>query len=482
LLTLKRLKTLFLGLAVIIITLTIFVALPAILPSFESLSCEAVWSCTPRTIYDTWTWYTPEQPDYEEWREAHFRVEDTEDILNGLHRTGLLKGLGVLNVVLDPEDENRIIVSGYLQYGFFTDAGFLPGTEMQGALPRRPIQIKLYEYYEGKRAIKKLKEELEVTTDWNGFFSVGLDLDSKALYYEFVASYEGETLRPKSKEKPREVYLEAVITYTTYKPEFVPGKPGTQWWIWVIVVLAIIAAWFLFKRYLKRISKYFPESLKKYIWEIEKEPLPPAKEMKIPEVTEKKEGEESGGDILRIEISFPDIEDPLPAVWGVGESLTVQVKLKDSNGEILPSQPCNVDFGDGETVHDVSDTEGYIRPEHIFNTKGEYVINGSYQDSKTGKEISSWRRIRIVEYREEMVRLFNEMLETLNIRDIRIEPEMTAREIEVLLEERMKGVPTEAIRKIVAGFEEANYSVHPVTRESYVAMYPVVREVLDYGG
>ena len=474
-LTLKRLKTLFLGLAVIIITFTIFIALPAILPSFESLSCEAVWSCTPRTIYDTWTWYTPEQPDYEEWREAHFRVEDTEDILNGLHRTGLLKGLGVLNVVLDPEDENRIIVSGYLQYGFFTDAGFLPGTEMQGVLPHRIINIKLTNVYKSGKKTK----EFEVYTDKNGFFSVTLEPDDEAVYYTFVASYEGETLRPKSKEKPREVYLEAVITYTTYKPEFVPGKPGVQWWIWVIVVLVIIAAWFLFKRYLKRISKYFPESLKKYIWEIEKEPLPPAKEMKIPEVTEKKEGEESGGDILRIEISFPDIEDPLPAVWGVGEPLTVQVKLKDSNGEILPSQPCNVDFGDGETVHDVSDTEGYIHLEHIFNTKGEYVINASYQDNRTRKEVSSWRKIRIVEYREEMVRLFNEMLETLNLRDIRIEPEMTAREVESLLAERLEGVSRETIRRIVAGFEEANYSVHPVTRESYVAMYPVVRELLS---
>jgi hypothetical protein len=480
--TLKRLKTLLLGLAVILITFTIFVALPAILPSFESLSCEAIWSCTPRIIYDTWTWYTPEQPDYEEWTEAHFRVEETDDILDGLHRTGLLKGLGALNVIADPENENRIIVSGYLQYGFFTDAGFIPDTEMQGVLPRRPIQIKLYEYYEGKRAIKKLKEELEITTDWNGFFSVGLDLDNEALYYEFVASYEGETLVPKGKDQPIEFYLETVITYTTYKPEFVPGKPGVQWWIWVIVVLAIISAWFLFKRYLKRLSKYFPEKLRKYIWDIEKVPQPPAEEMKIPEITKKKEGEEAGGNLLRIKISFTGITDPLPAVWGVGETLSVQVILKDMNGQILPSQSCKIDFGDGETVHDVSDTEGYIHLEHIFNTKGEYVINGSYQDSKTGKEISSWRKARIVEYREEMVRLFNEMLETLNLRDIRIEPEMTAREVELLLGERLKGVSTEIIRRIVAGFEEANYSVHPVTRESYLTMYPAVREVIGYGG
>jgi hypothetical protein len=484
--TLKRLKTLLLGLAVIIITLTIFVALPAILPSFELLSCEAIWSCTATLIYDTWMWGTPEQPEYEDWIDAHIRTEETDDILDGLHRIAIMRGLGALNFIVDSENDNRIIVSGYLQYGFFLDpegtGGIFPTPEYHGVLSRRHIQIKLYEYYEGKRVIIKLKKELEVTTDWNGFFSVGLELDSKALAFEFVALYEGETLIPKSKDQPIEFYLLDEVTYTTYKPELVPIKSGIPWWVWLIIAIIVIVIWFLYRRYLNRFRIHISKRLRKYIWEIEKVPQPPAEELKTPEVTERKEGEEVGGDLLQIDISFPDVEASFPSVWGVGEPLTVQVKLKASNGEILPSQPCNVDFGDGETVHDVSDTEGYIRLEHIFNTKGEYVINGSYQDSKTGKEISSWRRIRIVEYREEMVRLFNEMLETLNIRDIRIEPEMTAREIEVLLEERMKGVPTEAIRKIVAGFEEANYSVHPVTRESYVAMYPVVREVLDYGG
>jgi hypothetical protein len=51
-----------------------------------------------------------------------------------------------------------------------------------------------------------------------------------------------------------------------------------------------------------------------------------------------------------------------------------------------------------------------------------------------------------------------------------------------LLAERLEGVSTDAIRRIVAGFEEANYSVHTVNRESYVTMYPAVKEVLGYGG
>ena len=102
--------------------------------------------------------------------------------------------------------------------------------------------------------------------------------------------------------------------------------------------------------------------------------------------------------------------------------------------------------------------------------------------ANTGEELSSWRKIRIVDYREEIVRLFNEMLETLNILDIAIDPEMTAREIEKLLMDRMEGVSRDAVRRVVTGFEEANYSTHPVGRESYINMYPAIMEVLGNGG
>jgi hypothetical protein len=268
-------------------------------------------------------------------------------------------------------------------------------------------------------------------------------------------------------------YLPCYTIYATCESGFGFKEPGIPWWVWLIIGLTVITIGFLIYLYLKRHRKYIPKDT---------EPLPPAEEIEIPEATEKKEEEEAGGDVLQVEIIFPKIEDPLPAVWGVSEPLTVQVRLKDNSSKVLPSQPCKIDWGDGETLQTISDGEGYIRLVHVFNTKGEYVINGLYLDSRTGKEVSSWRKIRILDYREEMVRLFNEMLETLNLRDIRIEPEMTAREIEVLLAGRLEGVPEETIRRIVAGFEEANYSVHPVTRDSYVTMYPAVREMLGYDG
>ncbi|HEY96448.1 MAG TPA: DUF4129 domain-containing protein, partial [Dehalococcoidia bacterium] len=139
------------------------------------------------------------------------------------------------------------------------------------------------------------------------------------------------------------------------------------------------------------------------------------------------------------------------------------------------------DWGDDEIIHLKSDKYGNINSVHVFTGKGEYVINASYREDVSGRTISSWRKIRIVDYREEMVRLFNEIIENLELIDIPIGSEMTPREIEQILQSRLEGIDETTIRRLISGFEEANYSTHPVTRDNYLNMYRSVSEVLGYG-
>ncbi|MBN2238589.1 MAG: DUF4129 domain-containing protein, partial [Dehalococcoidales bacterium] len=62
--------------------------------------------------------------------------------------------------------------------------------------------------------------------------------------------------------------------------------------------------------------------------------------------------------------------------------------------------------------------------------------------------------------------------------DIHIKPDMTPREVERLLIEKLKGVSKENIRQVIDGFEEANYSTHPLNRESYVRMYKAIEKII----
>jgi len=381
-------------------------------------------------------------------------------------RVPTLPSVGKLQVVEDPDNERKITVSGYLMHAIFEPKSFFPTPK--GGLWHRTIKLK---YWTDK---SKTEQETELTTDANGFFGVEIEFAEVPEWYSILVQYEGETIVPQSPKAPVEIYFPCQAIYTTRPAEEIEGKPRSLWWVWLTLGLGVAVGGFFLYWYLKRRRKKPTIKIAEG-----KETPAPLEETKTPKEPEK---DNVGGDLLRIEIHFPQIKDPLPAVWGEGEPITVLIWLKDRNGDVLSSQPGEVSWGDGETIQAVSDKEGWFRLEHAFYIKGEYIISVTYTDGSTGKEVSSWRKIRIVDYREEMVRLFNEMVSTLNIKDIHIDRKMTAREIEKLLAQRLGGVPGRTIRKIVAGFEEANYSLHPVAGKSYQAMYLAISEVLRNAG
>ena len=339
---------------------------------------------------------------------------------------------------------------------------------MLGTFPGKDIILELREYTKTASNVSSVTtEELEIKTDWKGSFSCVLEPDPKSDCYSIKLISEPTLIVPPDTKKPLEFYLETGIEYTTCEAEIYEIRKPSQWWIWLILAIAIIVVGWLIYRYLKRRNKI----------EIPPEMLPPAEEFEIP-ITEEAEESEFGGDITRLTISFAGIEETLPDVWGVDESLIVNFKLRGEKVNPVSSRECEIDWGDDETIRLVSDEGGNINSVHVFTLKGKYVINASYKEDASGQTISSWRKIRIVDYREEMVRLFNEMLERLELTDISIGSEMTPREIEEILKPGLEGVGEITIRNLITGFEEANYSTHPVTRDSYVVMYRAIREVI----
>ena len=422
----------------IIVTSSVFVALPALVPSMSQMNCDKViWACGRRPIvYYTLIWHESVPP------ETAARP-------------------GQLNIVLDA-DNTHLIISGYLLYGYKeTDnsSGISqPGFVWIGGLPDRTIDIEFTRRYENERYAT---ESYEAITDNDGFFSLEIDINDETICYFGFVFKDYEILSPRAKDRPIEIYMDSDAKFNTC--EFEGGeRRGIPWWVWLILATVIITGFFIY-RYRKRRKKI----------EIPPEVLPPAEEFEIP-ISEEAEESESGGDITRLSISFPEIAENLPVVWGAGEPLAVNIDLKV---DIISSQTCEVEWSDGNKDQEIFDENDRFSLSHAFKNKGDYTVTASCKDSRS-KDISSWRKIRIVDYREEMVRLFNEMLEILDMKDIRIDPGMTAREVEALLAERLQGVLRNTIRKMVAGFEEANYTIHTVTRDSYVAMYQAIREVI----
>ena len=169
-------------------------------------------------------------------------------------------------------------------------------------------------------------------------------------------------------------------------------------------------------------------------------------------------------------IELPQIVAPLPAVWGVGEPLEVRITLRDENQMPLPDHTVEVSLGD-EHRELSTDSEGVYTLEHTFSRKGTVTVAATIQDDSEYKGTFRRVSVRIVDYREAVVQLYNDSLQELRRYGLQLRPESTPREVEHLVRRRWNSGSEVHVGQMVDCFEEADYSLHEIQRDNYVQMY-----------
>jgi transglutaminase-like putative cysteine protease len=180
---------------------------------------------------------------------------------------------------------------------------------------------------------------------------------------------------------------------------------------------------------------------------------------------------------LRVE--FPQINPPFPDVWGQNEELTVQCNLQSAAG--MPLVEKKIEIFMGKLIATlITGTDGSARVILTITRKGQYNLTAQYAMENTGELIADTRIMRIVDYREEVVDLYRRWLDDLRLRGIDPAQEATPREVERQLLAVRPEVPKAALNKSICCFEEADYSLHPVTRLNYEVMYLADDELRKY--
>jgi transglutaminase-like putative cysteine protease len=170
---------------------------------------------------------------------------------------------------------------------------------------------------------------------------------------------------------------------------------------------------------------------------------------------------------LSIDVEAPQIKPPYPAVWGLNDPLTLKITLKAKGGKNTPHANLKIVDGEESFSFEASD-------------RGEFEITKSYGDldvkevkfhySDEKREAETVFRVRIVEYKYEIIRLLNEYLE--KIRDeIDFDDRNTVREIVEEIKLRTPESRHRDLETIVRVFEEAEYSLHPIDRADYELFY-----------
>ncbi|MCX6013047.1 MAG: DUF4129 domain-containing protein [Chloroflexi bacterium] len=173
-------------------------------------------------------------------------------------------------------------------------------------------------------------------------------------------------------------------------------------------------------------------------------------------------------------IELPQIKSPFPDVWGLGEDLEIVSLLNQNQAR----KPVELSTGDGIPVQLKADDTGLIKLSHTFNKEGNYDISlRLIEDYK----LEASREIRITNYRQEIVDIFNKMIEWFRNQGIEIPSNATPREIQHRVTQKGTGISEDALDMIVSCFEEADYSLHPISRKQYKTMFLARKKVMEHG-
>jgi len=175
-------------------------------------------------------------------------------------------------------------------------------------------------------------------------------------------------------------------------------------------------------------------------------------------------------------IVLPDIGNQFPNVWGVRTKLRIKIVLDRSALKKTPERNVEVSINE-ETVASIElSKQGHAELSHVFVKKGEQKMRAILPRTLGRRPWSAEVKLRIVEYGEEIIRLYKEFIEKMASDCVPVENEMTAREIESLIL-GTRGFSPEALRKVTVCFEKAEYSDHLATRKDYEVMHLSLEEL-----
>lgn len=180
-----------------------------------------------------------------------------------------------------------------------------------------------------------------------------------------------------------------------------------------------------------------------------------------------------------VKIDFPQIPAGFPNVWGKGESLVIVFSLEGER-HLLEQYSLDIELAPGLTSRVPLGPDSRVSEKHTYRTAGQYDVKAALVKETRNGYVPASTIVRVVDYREEIVSLYNNMIATLKSRGVSLSPKMTAREVEGRLVETTQSLPRGTVREFVSLFEEANYSLHSINRTSYEGMYVACSKVEQY--
>ena len=263
------------------------------------------------------------------------------------------------------------------------------------------------------------------------------------------------------------------LTYFTGVPLSPPA--GFNWLLWVGAasgVVVLVAAVYAGRK-VRRVP--LPALVRRR--RVTASPAPEVASTLDAETLAKEEPIETQAQVT-LEVEFNKAAD-LPNVWGVGEEVIVTLTAVDAEGQALVGAEIAVTVAGEEPVALVIGDDGACTLHWTASELGEHTVSAAFAGDEDHLPASEIRNFRVVDFRAEIVRLFNSFLDWARSSTGSAIDKATPREVELMLVSSSLPVSQKSLDELISRFEEADYSEHPIARRHYEAMYRAWLEVVE---
>ena len=174
----------------------------------------------------------------------------------------------------------------------------------------------------------------------------------------------------------------------------------------------------------------------------------------------------------QLEVSFSTPAEDLPAVWGIGETVTVTFTLVDGASLGLAGQPVKFTIGDtGEPEQAFTDNAGRCEVVRAATDLGVFEVAAEFEGDERLLPSEGRGQFEIVDFRDDVVQRYNSFLAQVGQKVPGISAKATPREVEAIVVGSGLTLDQRALEELIARFEEADYSEHAIGRRQFESAY-----------
>ena len=177
-------------------------------------------------------------------------------------------------------------------------------------------------------------------------------------------------------------------------------------------------------------------------------------------------------------MEFDKISQDLPNVWGVGEEVNLRIALTDDEGRAIADAAITITV-DGSDTQLATGKDGGCMLQRTGTETRDYAVSATYAGDDDYLPAEGVQSFRVVDFREEIVRLYNTFLVWAGDMTGSALDQATPREVELLLVSRGVPVAQKSLDELISRFEEADYSEHPIGRRHYESMFRAWHAVVE---